>query len=62
MTNGLVRFMDSIYVPDNNKLKKVILWYFNAKPFSGHPGFQKKLTVVKNFYFESEEGCSQFCG
>ena len=32
MIDGLVRFRDMIYVPDNSELKKVILREFHAKP------------------------------
>ena len=50
-TDGLVRFREKIYVPDNSELKKVILREFHAKPYSSHPGYQKTLTIVKKFYF-----------
>lgn len=50
-SEGLVRFRDKIYVPDSSELKKVILWEFHAKPYSGHPGYQKTLTVVKKYYY-----------
>ena len=33
MTDGLVRFRDRIYVPDNNELKKHILREFHAKSY-----------------------------
>ena len=51
MVDGLVRFRDRIYVLDNNELKKVILREFHAKPYSGHPGYQKTLTAMKKFYY-----------
>jgi hypothetical protein len=50
-TDGLVRFRDRIYVPDNSELKKLILREFHVKPYSGHPGYQKTLTTVKKFYY-----------
>lgn len=49
--DGLVRFRDRIYVPDSNELKKVILREFHAKPYSGHPSYQKTLTMVKIYYY-----------
>lgn len=49
--DGLVIFRDNIYVSDNNELKKLILREFNFKPYSGHSGNQKTLTVVKKFYY-----------
>ena len=50
-TDGLFRFRDRIYVLDNIELKMLILREFHAKPYSGHPGYQKTLTVVKKFYY-----------
>eukprot|EP00253_Pinus_taeda_P018697 PITA_18697 len=50
-TDGLVKFRDRIYVPNNSELKKVILREFHAKPYSGNPGYQKTLTAVKKLYY-----------
>ena len=50
-TDGLVSFRDMIYVPDDSELKKLILREFHAKSYSGHPGCQKTLTIVKKFYY-----------
>ena len=50
-TDGLVRFQDRIYVPDNSELKNMILREFHVKPYSGHLGYQKALIVVKRFYY-----------
>ena len=49
-TDGLVRFRNKVYVLDNSELKKLILREFHVKPYSGHPGYQKTLTIVKKFY------------
>ncbi len=49
--DGLVRFRDKIYVPDNIELKKVILREFHVKPYSVHPGYRKTLTIVNHFYY-----------
>ena len=49
--NGLVRFRDRIFVPDSSELKKVILMAFHAKPYSGHPGYQKTLRTMNKFYY-----------
>jgi len=49
-TNGLIRFRNKIYVLDSSELKKAILRDFNSKPYSGHRGYQKRLTIVKNIY------------
>lgn len=49
--DGFVKFRDRIYVPNNSELKKLILREFHVKPYSGYPGYQKTLTVVKKFYY-----------
>jgi len=51
-------------VLDNSELKKVILREFHAKPYSGHPGYQKTLTIVERFYYwlEFKEGCIRVFG
>ena len=43
--DGLVRFKDKIYVLGSSELKKVILREFHVKPYLGHPGYQKILTI-----------------
>jgi len=50
MKDGLVRFRDMIYVPNNSELKKLILREFLVKSYSGHPRYQMSLTMAKNFY------------
>ena len=39
--------MDMIYVSDNNDPVKLILRELHVKSYSGHPGYQKILTMVK---------------
>jgi len=46
-----VRFRGRIYVLDHSELKKLILREFHVKPYSGHPRYQKMLTIVKKFYY-----------
>lgn len=50
MVDGLVRFRDKIYVSNCNELKKLILSEFHVKPYLGHVGYQKTLTMVNKFY------------
>lgn len=40
-----------IYVPDRSEIKKAILRKFHAKPYLGHPGYQKTLATVKRYYY-----------
>lgn len=49
--DGLVIFRNKIYVLDRIKLKKLNLIEFHVNPYSGHPGYQKTLTIVKKFYY-----------
>jgi len=37
--DGLVRFRDRIYVPNDSELKYTILQEFHAKPYSGNLGY-----------------------
>lgn len=48
--DGLVKFRDKICVPNNMKLKNLILREFYIKSHLGHPRYQKTLTVVKKFH------------
>lgn len=47
MTYGLIILRDEIYVLDNNKLKKLILWEFHVKLYLGQRGYQKTWETVK---------------
>ena len=49
--DGLVRFIDKIYVSEDSELKKLILREFHVKSYLGHSGYHKTLTVVKKFYY-----------
>ena len=49
--DGLVKFMNNIYVLDNSELKKLILMEFHVKPYSCHLGYQNTLTVLKKLYY-----------
>ena len=49
---GFIRFIYKIYVSDNSELKKVIFKEFHVKPYSGHLGYHKTLTIVNKFYNE----------
>ena len=51
IANGLVKFRDKIYVPDNSELKKLILREFHANSYSSHLGYHKTLTTMKKLYY-----------
>jgi len=47
--NGMIKFKDKIYVPDNSEVKKIILREFHVKSYLDHLSHQKTLRVVMNF-------------
>ena len=49
--DGLIKFRDKIYVPDNSEVKILILKEFHANPYSGHLGYHKTFTSLKKFYY-----------
>ena len=51
IVDSLARFREMIYVSEKSELKKLILREFNAKPYSGHMGYQKTLTKLNKFYY-----------
>jgi len=40
-----------MYIPNVESLKKEILDEYHKHPYSGHPGYQKMLTTLKNKLF-----------
>ena len=58
----MVIFRDRTYVLNYSELKKIILREFHAKPYLGHPGYQKTLTVLKKFYYWSNLKNEVACG
>lgn len=47
----LIRFKNRIYVPNTDDLKRLIMREYHVKPYSGHSGYQKTVTAIKNFYY-----------
>ena len=49
--NGLLICKDRLYIPNSADLKALILNEVHKKPYSGHPGYQKTITMLrKEFY------------
>ena len=44
-------FKDKLYVPNMPKVKLLILDEVHKTPYSGHPGYQKTITMLRNEYF-----------
>ncbi len=47
MADGMTRFRNNIYVPDNSELKNIILREFHVKLYLGHLGYEMTLTTIK---------------
>jgi len=49
--NGLLIYKNRLYIPNSEELKLLILNEMHKKPYSGHPGYQKTITMLrKDFY------------
>jgi len=49
--NGLLICKNRLYIPNSAGLKALILDEVHKKPYSGHPGYQKTVTMLrKDFY------------
>ena len=48
---GFLLYKDRIYVPNVPKFKLLILDKIHKTPYSGHPGYQKTITMLRKEYF-----------
>eukprot|EP00253_Pinus_taeda_P002532 PITA_02532 len=48
---GIVYFKQRIYVPNQNKVKNLIMDEFHISHYAGHPGYQKMMTTIRKEYF-----------
>ena len=44
-------YKDRMYVPNVPKVKLLILDEIHKNPYSGHPGYQKTITMLRKEYF-----------
>jgi hypothetical protein len=47
---GVLRFKNRLYIPDSTELKLTVLDEVHKKLYSGHPGYQKKITTLKKLF------------
>ena len=47
----LLLYKDRLYVPNVPKIKLLILNEVHKTPYSGHPNYQKTITMLRNDYF-----------
>ena len=51
---GLLLYKDRLYIPNVPKIKLLILNEIHKTPYSGHPGYQKTITMLqKDFFFQT---------
>ena len=48
---GLLLYKDRVYIPNVPKIKLLILNEVHKTPYSGHPGHQKTITMLRKDYF-----------
>ena len=48
---GLLLYKDRLYVLNVPKIKLLILNEIHKTPYSGHPGYQKTITMLRKDYF-----------
>ena len=49
---GLLLYKDRLYVPNVPKIKLLILNKIHKTPYSGHPSYQKTITMLRKDYFQ----------
>jgi hypothetical protein len=49
--DGILLFDNKIYVPNSQELRNLILKEIHNEPYTGHPRYQKIVTVVRGQYF-----------
>ena len=48
---GLLLYKNRLYIPNVPKIKLMILNEIHKTPYSGHPGYQKTITMLQEDYF-----------
>ena len=48
---GILMYKNRLYVPNIPKIKLLILNEIHRSPYSGHPGYQKMITMLRKDYF-----------
>jgi hypothetical protein len=49
--DGILLYMNIIYVPNSHELRSMILKEMHNVPYVGHPGYQKTVAAVKSHYY-----------
>lgn len=48
---GMIHFQQRLYVPNQDKIKNLIMDEFHVSHYAGHPGYQKMVTAIRKDYF-----------
>eukprot|EP00253_Pinus_taeda_P016981 PITA_16981 len=48
---GMIHFKQRLYVPNQDKIKNLIMDEFHVSHYAGHPGYQKMMTAIRKDYF-----------
>ena len=48
---GLIIYKNRLYIPNVPKIKLLILNEIHKTPYSGHPSYQKTITMLRKYYF-----------
>eukprot|EP00253_Pinus_taeda_P032583 PITA_32583 len=48
---GMIHFKQRLYVPNQDKIKNLIMDEFHVSHYAGHPGYQKMITAIRKEYF-----------
>ena len=44
-------YKNRLYIPNVPEIKLLILNEVHRSPYSGHPGYQKMITMLRKYYF-----------
>jgi hypothetical protein len=47
MEGGLLTYINRLYIPDCDDLKRFIMDELHKRPYTGHPGYQKMITTTR---------------
>ena len=49
--DGLLTYKNKIYIPNVADLRRILMDEIHQAPYSGHPGYQKTIAIVRKQYF-----------
>ena len=49
--NKLLTYQNRVYIPNVADLKRIVMDEIHQAPYSGHPGYQKTISITRKQYF-----------